>query len=109
MPIDSAKASADYKLLKEKYGLLFSRISAALFEADPIGINFESNTDEYDPETATILPRLNDAGSVTEVETIIHEEFCRWFSLENAGSKEKYRSVARVIWEISSQFNGPHS
>lgn len=74
-----------------------------------MGINFESNTVAYDPETSTILPRINDAESVTEEETMIHEDFCRWFSSENAGSQEKYRSVARSVWKILSESKGAHT
>jgi hypothetical protein len=46
------------KRLKQEYGELFDQTSAILFRHDPIGINFEDNTGEYDPEAGTILPRL---------------------------------------------------
>jgi hypothetical protein len=35
------------------------RATVLLFEADPMGINFGDNADEYDPETSSILPRIN--------------------------------------------------
>jgi len=84
--------------LKRKYGSLFNRLSQLLFEADPVGINFESNTDEYDPEVGTILPRLEGARSADEVQTIVHEEFCRWFEPEIAGATERYVAVSQRIW-----------
>lgn len=31
----------EWKALKEKYERLFESVSAALFEADPVGINFD--------------------------------------------------------------------
>jgi hypothetical protein len=34
-----------------------------LFKAGPAGINFEINTDEYDPQVATIIVRLSSAQS----------------------------------------------
>jgi hypothetical protein len=108
MSTDPVKSAADRKVLKEKYGVLFGRISAALFEADPMGINFESNTDEYDPEAGTIIPRLKEAASANDVEAIVHEEFCRWFSLEDVGTKERYRSVASRIWELWCEFKSLH-
>ena len=43
--------------LKEEYGKLFDDLTAILFRADPVGINFEVNPDEYQPEAGTILPR----------------------------------------------------
>jgi hypothetical protein len=33
--------------------------SELLFRHDPVGINFEVNTDEYEPKAGTILPRLH--------------------------------------------------
>ncbi|TAK61701.1 hypothetical protein [Methylobacter sp.] len=106
---DPGKSIADRKALKEQYGALFNRISSALFEADPIGINFESNTDEYDPEAGTIIPRLKGAASVHDVEVIIHEEFCRWFSSEDAGPIEKYSAVASEVWEVWCEFKKLHA
>ena len=87
--------------LKKKYGDLFDRVAALLFEADPIGINFETNTDEYEPEVGTILPRLQDASSPLDVQRIVHEEFCRWFDADNAGPMHKYEAIAASIWETS--------
>jgi hypothetical protein len=37
----------DRKLLKQRYGAVFDTVAALLFEADPMGINFDENTDEY--------------------------------------------------------------
>jgi hypothetical protein len=85
--------------LKKQYGLWFDTVSAVLFESDPMGINFGENTDEYDPETGTILPRLAAAKSVEDVRTIVYEEFCRWFDPAGAGSRDDYREVAVKIWE----------
>lgn len=109
MHIDPTKSIAERKALKEQYGALFDRISSALFEADPVGINFETNTDEYDPEVGTIIPRLKHAASAHDVEAIIHEEFCRWFSLEDAGPKKQYRLVATRVWEFWCEFKQPHA
>ncbi|MGO9931451.1 MAG: hypothetical protein ACLPV8_06525 [Steroidobacteraceae bacterium] len=89
----------DHKLIKAKYGLLYNTVTALLFEADHLGINFGNNTDEYDPETSSILTRLTSAKTVDDNQTIVHEEFCRWFSPEDAGSREDYRHVSAKIWE----------
>jgi hypothetical protein len=70
----------DRKLLKQRYGAVFDAVAALLFEADPMGINFDESTDEYELETGTILPRLAGAKSVDDVQTIIYAEFCRWFA-----------------------------
>lgn len=85
--------------LRQRYGDLFDAVAAILFEADPIGINFETNTDEYDSEVGTILPRLSEASAVEDVVRIVHEEFVRWFDLDEVGDPETHLPVATKIWE----------
>ena len=85
--------------LKKQYGFLFDTVTALLFQSDPIGINFGDNTDEYDAEAGTILPRLASAQSVDDVQTIVYEEFCRWFDKVDVGAREQYREVSVKIWE----------
>ncbi len=85
--------------VKKQYGLLFDTVTARLFQNDPMGINFGDNTDEYEPETGTILPRLPSATSVEDVQTIVYEEFCRWFGQVEAGPREAYGDVSVKIWE----------
>ena len=86
------------KMIRQEYGALFDVLSTILFDADPIEINFEANTDEYDPEVATILPRLKDASNESEVRQIIHEEFCRWFDAETVGPVDAYVDIAAKFW-----------
>lgn len=86
------------KAIRDEYRSLFDAISKLLFEADPIGINFETNTDEYEPEVGTIIPRLKQAQSEDDVRRIFHEEFCRWFDAETAGPIETYGDIASKVW-----------
>src|SRR5215469_6876095 len=87
--------------LKAQYGELFDAVSAVLFRHDPIGIAFDNeNTDEYDPETGTILPRLRNCKSVSDVQRVVHEEFVRWFDVGNTGPEERYALIASEIWEL---------
>jgi hypothetical protein len=79
--------------------LLFDSIADLLFQCDPIGINFGDNTDEYEPETGTILPQPASAHSVDDVQTIVYEEFCRWFGNVEAGPRGAYGEVSVKIWE----------
>jgi hypothetical protein len=76
---------------------LFAATSDLFFRADPLGINFESNADEYEPEVGTVLPRLESAGSVGDVEQILREEFSRWF-----GDVFDGRSTDRLAPELWS-------
>lgn len=67
------------KRLKREYEGLFSELTAYLFEADPMGLNYEINPDEYEPEVGTILPRILALDAVDEIADVIREEFDRWF------------------------------
>ena len=91
---------AETKRLKDEYGSLFDAIAESLFRHDPIGINFEDNTDEYYPEVRTILPRLKACHCVEDVLTVVHAEFRRWFGTDIAGEKENYRQIAEEIWPL---------
>src|SRR5438445_1524137 len=87
--------------LKAEYGQLFESVSALLFRHDPIGIAFDNeNTDEYDPETGTILPRLRNCECASDVLRVVHEEFVRWFDAGNAGSVERYGDIASEVWRL---------
>jgi hypothetical protein len=84
--------------LKLEYGTLFDSITAILFRHDPIGINYEDNTDEYEPEARTILPRLRTCQSVEELQSVVREEFQQWFGDEIADSAERYKEISEEIW-----------
>jgi hypothetical protein len=96
--------SEEREAIKRQYGTLFMSISEALFKADPIGINFDTNTDEYEQEAGTIIPRLSSAKSEEDVQSIVYEEFCRWFDPIIAGPREKYASVSAEIWKLWRAF-----
>ena len=86
--------------LRAEYGDLFDSIAALLFRHDPIGINFDENTDEYESEVGTILPRLHDCRSRGDVLRVVHGEFVRWFDSAIAGPQEHYTGIASEIWEL---------
>ena len=96
--MDASDFKAERDRLKAVYGRLFDEVSEILFRHDPIGINFGSNTDEYEPEVETILPRLKEAHSASELRRIIYEEFARWFNGDDVGSEEDYEAMAQEVW-----------
>jgi hypothetical protein len=89
---------------KRIYGTLFTELSLELFQADPMGINFGSNTDEYDPEAESIILRLQTASSAQDVQRIVYEEFKRWFGLKEAGEIDRYELVSLRIWQHWCEF-----
>jgi hypothetical protein len=98
MSTEREKIQAERKALRREYGELYDRVSRLLFNWDPIGINFEDNTDEYEPEVGSILPRLRSCASAADVQRVVHEEFCRWFDVDQAGPLESYERIGRDIW-----------
>ena len=92
--------------LRAEYAGLFDQVESLLFRHDSVGINFETNTDEYPPEVGTILPRLRSCASAEEVCRVVHEEFVRWFGAETAGSREHYSNISTEIWHLWQRFRG---
>lgn len=90
--------------LKHDHRWLFEEASALLFREDPMGINFETNSDEYEPEVGTILPRLPNCRSPEDVQRVMHEEFTAWFDSETAGPIQRYREVSVALWELWQRY-----
>jgi hypothetical protein len=106
MPRTRPAILEERRRLRAEYGKLFDSVAALLFQYDPIGISFENpNTDEYEPETGTILPRLRVCKSENDVRRVIHEEFVRWFEAANAGPEELYAKPAADIWRLWQEFD----
>ncbi|HEY8181724.1 MAG TPA: hypothetical protein VII32_05755 [Thermoanaerobaculia bacterium] len=85
--------------LKVKYSALFAAFAEILFRLDPAGINFEVNSDEYEPEVGTILPRVIDATSVEEIVPVLREELSRWFGGGIRRPGTTYEEIARELYE----------
>lgn len=79
--------------------VLYSTFVLTLFVHDLMGINFEFNADEYEPEVRTILPRLGPDSSVDEVCRIVREKFDRWFSSPDI-APERYERLAEDLWRL---------
>ncbi len=83
----------------------FNQVSSAMLKHDPIGINFETNIDEYDPEAGRVISRLPNCHSADDVITTVHEEFVHWFGKSTAGPRSRYVDVGKEIWSIWQQSN----
>jgi hypothetical protein len=85
--------------LKRAYALLFAAVSKALRESDPMGlIAMGAPSDEYETVVGSMIPRLQSATSVDDVQNIVHEEFAQWFTPVDAGPRDRYRNIATTIW-----------
>lgn len=90
------------KQIKQGYENLYNEVLEILWRHDPIGLGYIS--DEYVPETGTILPRIKEASSHAELRNIIYQEFVKWFNEELAGKEENYNQIAHEIWECWNKF-----
>lgn len=89
-----------YKEIKHQQPEFFKAVSDLMFKHDPIEINFETNTDEYDPEAGTVISRLPTANNEDDVLDIIHQEFVVWFGEDTAGNRNRYVGLASEIWAL---------
>lgn len=96
-------ARAERSAVQEKEPIFFAAVSKAMFERDPIGINFGENTDEYDAEAGTVIPRLAACRSAEDVAQVLLEEFRSWFGVETAGDLPAYRVLAADIWSLQER------
>lgn len=94
--------------LKAEYRELYEDMAALLFRLDPVGINYDTNTDEYEPEVDTILPRLQTCRSEDDALRVVHEEFMHWFGSTINKSRHKYRKIAAEIWKLWQAARIPH-
>ena len=99
--IDQARAARS--VVQARNPSFFAAVSRAMFERDPIGINFTDNTDEYDAEAGTVIPRLSACRSAADVAQILHEEFRAWFGAETAGEISAYRALGQDIWLLKER------
>ncbi len=90
--------------LKQEYGALWNKVSEILFRLDPMGINFGSNTDEYEPEVSSILPQLKDCESADDVRGVVYDEFVYWFGDVTAGEELDYVELAQAIWDAWNEY-----
>jgi hypothetical protein len=104
----SEEIQAVKQRLRLEYGTLFDAIAAILFRHDPIDINYENNTDEYEPEARTILPRLRTCQSAEDVQSVVYEEFQQWFGDEMVDSAEGYKAISEEIWCLWQNSGASH-
>jgi hypothetical protein len=74
-----------------------------LLELDPIGVHGQ-NSEQFVPEAASILPRLQDARSPEDVEQIVQEELGRWYGRRRLARQDPDR-LARATIAICTAWN----
>ncbi len=86
--------------MKDEYSGLYEKVEALLFRHDPIGINFEENTHEYELETSLLLPRLRTCRSAADATRIVHKVFKECFGYIEARAESLYEPIGAEIWAL---------
>jgi hypothetical protein len=86
------------EVLRRQFGALYEEVQSIVFRHDPVGINFEVNPDEYDPEVSAIVPKVVHAQSPDEVQQIVREEFEHWFGPGQAFREESFEPIATQVF-----------
>ncbi|HXH94462.1 MAG TPA: hypothetical protein VNN25_22990 [Thermoanaerobaculia bacterium] len=95
---------ADRKRLKSEYSALFEDLSALLYQVDPARLNFGINPDEYEPEAGTILPRVMELETASEIESVIREELERWFGGGTRIEKATYEDLGAEVLALLNRY-----
>ena len=93
-------ARAARKRVQAQDPCFFAAVSSAMFQHDLIGINFTDNTDEYDAEAGTVIPRLSTCLNAEDVARVLREEFQKWFGIETVIEVSAYYALANDIWML---------
>jgi hypothetical protein len=95
------------QLFKREFRVLRGDVSSAIAAADPINLlSLGAPADEYDREVDAILARISEARGVDDIQTIVHDEFVRFFGMDTAGARERYAAAAQAIWHAVVKSRG---
>lgn len=86
--------------LRQRYGALYDELITLFFHHDPMGLDAETNTDEYSPEVRAILLRLASCSSVEDVASLLYGVFIEYFDEKLAGPRSSYERMAPSVWDL---------
>jgi hypothetical protein len=90
------------KQLERQYGKLYLGLRSAVNDTDPIELKGRIELEEeYDPEIAVILAKIQGCRSYDEVHRMVYDVFVKKFDPPVAGSPKKYKPIARKICELA--------
>lgn len=82
-------------------------LTALLYRHDPVQIAYQTNADEYQPEAAHILTRLQACQSPADVCQVVHQELVRSFGVEAVGAADQYQQLAQETWALWQESRRP--
>lgn len=109
----SPSAYADFSKMKEEEYIaihahegrkMLAQVSLILFDYDFVGLNFDTNFDEYEGEARLIIKRASDAADILQLAAIIKDVFADQFDPKTADriTDDGYLAAAKDIWPLVS-------
>lgn len=84
---------------KEKQNSRISKLRKIFNEADPQGIYFGDNPDEYDPEIDAIVKLLPQCDTAVKIKRTLWVIFKDKFGADIAGSENVYTGLSEAMFE----------
>ena len=86
-------------MLQKEYGRFYRGVSDILFRHNPMELDGNRNTGQYDPEVDLLLSRIREAEDLNTLGALLFEVFLTDFGEENCGSRERFDVAAAEIWK----------
>ena len=86
------------------YADLLDEVSATLFLHDPLALNLDEHTGEYDELAARLLVRLRTVNNRWDTAGVIHAACTDLAGAARAGRAERYRDLAGDVWEVWARY-----
>ena len=87
-----------HRMLQKEYGNFYRTVSDILFRHNPMELDGNHNTGDYDPEIDILLSRIQEAEHLAALQELLWEIFRTDFGAEICGSRERYEVAASEIW-----------
>jgi hypothetical protein len=88
-----------HRMLQKEYGNFYRAVSDIVFRHNPMELDGNHNTGDYDPEVDVLLSRIREAENLSALQELLFEVFLADFGEENCGSRERYDVAASEIWK----------
>lgn len=88
-----------HRMLQKEYGKFYRDVSDIVFRHNPIELDGNRNTGEYDPEVDVLLSRIREAENLNALQELLFEVFLADFGEESCGGRERYNIAASEIWK----------
>jgi hypothetical protein len=99
--LEGTPADTRKRTLSRTYADLVEQVSRVIADADPAGLLAAgAPADEYEPEVAALIPRLQHAPNLESLERAVGDMFDAAFGVSSATQGRPSRALAEQLWSI---------